>query len=136
MPEISYLKCRNPIMTFIDPETRFKIPRGQIAKFEGSTSPTMQKWLRRGGLIKVSEELFLKQQKAQNKNEPFIANALESPVENQDQKNLEENPTTQPKALNPISPSEIKTKPANPTPEEKPKTKLKNPKNKNAGENK
>ena len=60
----TYLKCRNAVMTFVDPETRFQVPRGKIVPVEGKLSRTMQKWIRRGGLVVVDEALYLAQQKA------------------------------------------------------------------------
>ena len=60
----TYLKCRNAVMTFVDPETRFQVPRGKIVPVEGKLSRTMQKWIRRGGLVVVDEDLYLAQQKA------------------------------------------------------------------------
>ena len=60
----TYLKCRNAVMTFVDPETRFQVPRGKIVPVIGKLSRTMQKWIRRGGLVVVDEALYLTQQKA------------------------------------------------------------------------
>ena len=65
--ETIYLKCRSPIMTFVDPKTKFMIPRGKIVKLTGSITKTMQRWIRRGGLKKVEEALYLKQQGAEPK---------------------------------------------------------------------
>lgn len=64
MSQVTYLKCRNAVMTFVDPETRFQVPRGKIVPVEGKLSRTMQKWIRRGGLVVVDEALYLAQQKA------------------------------------------------------------------------
>lgn len=64
MSQVTYLKCRNAVMTFVDPETRFQVPRGKIVPVTGKLSRTMQKWIRRGGLVVVDEALYLTQQKA------------------------------------------------------------------------
>ena len=64
MRQVTYLKCRNAVMTFVDPETRFQVPRGKIVPVTGKLSRTMQKWIRRGGLVVVDEALYLTQQKA------------------------------------------------------------------------
>ncbi len=64
MSQMTYLKCRNAVMTFVDPETRFQVPRGKIVPVEGKLSRTMQKWIRRGGLVVMNEALYLAQQKA------------------------------------------------------------------------
>jgi len=65
MIKSTYLKCRNPVMTFLDPQTKFKIPRGRIVKLEGKLTKTMQKWIRRGGLKVVEEEMYQTQQNAE-----------------------------------------------------------------------
>lgn len=61
---MKYLKCRNAVMTYMDPENHFKVPRGRIVPYEGSPTRTMQKWIRRGGLILVDEAQYLAQTKA------------------------------------------------------------------------
>ncbi|MBI4238578.1 MAG: hypothetical protein HY696_09220 [Deltaproteobacteria bacterium] len=60
----TYLKCRNPVMTYMDPENHFKIPRGRIVPCEGRLTKTMQKWIRRGGLAVVDEAQYLAQTRA------------------------------------------------------------------------
>lgn len=64
---ITYLKCRSPIMTYVDPQTKFVIQRGKIVKYDGRLTKTMQRWIRRGGLKKVEEALYLKQLEAEPK---------------------------------------------------------------------
>jgi len=64
MSQVTYLKCRNAVMTFVDPETRFQVPRGKIVPVQGKLSRVMQKWIRRGGLVVVNEALYLAQQQA------------------------------------------------------------------------
>ena len=59
-----YLKCRNAVMTYMDPESHFKVPRGRIVPYEGSLTRTMQKWIRRGGLVVVDEAQYLAQTQA------------------------------------------------------------------------
>lgn len=59
-----YLKCRNAVMTYMDPESHFKEPRGRIVPYEGSLTRTMQKWIRRGGLVVVDEAQYLAQTQA------------------------------------------------------------------------
>jgi cell division protein FtsN len=59
-----YLKCRNAVMTYMDPESHFKVPRGRIVSYEGSLTRTMQKWIRRGGLVVVDEAQYLAQSHA------------------------------------------------------------------------
>lgn len=61
---MKYLKCRNAVMTYMDPENHFKVPRGRIVPYEGSPTRTMQKWIRRGGLLLVDEAQYLAQTKA------------------------------------------------------------------------
>ena len=85
-----YLKCRNAVMTYMDPESHFKVPRGRIVPYEGSLTRTMQKWIRRGGLVVVDEAQYLEQAqadpsstKAEPDNKPPtepIPEAKESPV--------------------------------------------------------
>lgn len=65
MEHAIYLKCRNPVMTYVDPQTKFKIPRGKIVKYHGGLTKTMQRWIRRGGLKRVEEALYLKQQESE-----------------------------------------------------------------------
>lgn len=47
-----YLKCGNPNGCYNDPETKWFIKGGQVKAVE-SLTPTMQKWLREGGLKQV-----------------------------------------------------------------------------------
>ncbi len=56
-----YLKCRNGVMTYMDPDNHFKVPRGRIVPYEGSLTRIMQKWIRRGGLVVVDEAQYLAQ---------------------------------------------------------------------------
>lgn len=70
MEHAIYLKCRNPVMTYVDPQTKFKIPRGKIVKYTAGLTKTMQRWIRRGGLKRVEEALYLKQQEADSKDNP------------------------------------------------------------------
>ncbi len=65
-----YLKCRNGVMTYMDPENHFKVPRGRIVLYDGPQTRTMQKWIRRGGLIIVDEAQYLAQMKADPTSEP------------------------------------------------------------------
>lgn len=65
MSQVIYLKCRSPFMTFVDPKTRFVIPRGKIVELKGPLTKTMQRWIRRGGLKRVEEALYLKQQESE-----------------------------------------------------------------------
>lgn len=65
-----YLKCRNGVMTYMDPENHFKVPRGRIVPYDGPQTRTMQKWIRRGGLIIVDEAQYLAQMKADPTSEP------------------------------------------------------------------
>ena len=62
MEKTTYIKCRSPIMTYVDPQTRFMIPRGKIVAFKGPPTKTMRRWIRRGGLKVVEEALYLQQQ--------------------------------------------------------------------------
>ena len=41
MSQVTYLKCRNAVMTFVDPETRFQVPRGKIVPVTGKLSRVM-----------------------------------------------------------------------------------------------
>ena len=61
---MKYLKCRNAVMTYMDPENHFKVPRGRIVPYDGAPTRTMQKWIRRGGLLIVDEAQYLAQTKA------------------------------------------------------------------------
>ena len=67
MEEIIYIRCRNPEMTYIDPKTKFKIPRGKIVEHPKKLTRTMQRWVRRGGIKIVDKALYLKQQEAEPK---------------------------------------------------------------------
>ncbi len=51
-------------MTYMDPESNFKVPRGRIVPYEGGLTRTMQKWIRRGGLVVVDEAQYLAQTQA------------------------------------------------------------------------
>jgi len=61
---VNYLKCRNAVMTYMDPGNHFKVPRGRIVPYEGTLTRNMQKWIRRGGLVIVDEAQYLAQTKA------------------------------------------------------------------------
>lgn len=61
---MKYLKYRNAVMTYMDPESHFKVPRGRIVPYEGGLTRTMQKWIRRGGLVVVDEAQYLAQTQA------------------------------------------------------------------------
>ena len=62
MEQTTYIKCRSPIMTYVDPQTKFMIPRGKIVPLNGPPTKTMRRWIRRGGLKLVEEALYLRQQ--------------------------------------------------------------------------
>ncbi|PIR19827.1 MAG: hypothetical protein COV45_09240 [Deltaproteobacteria bacterium CG11_big_fil_rev_8_21_14_0_20_47_16] len=67
---MKYLKCRNAVMTYMDPENHFKVPRGRIVPYDRAPTRTMQKWIRRGGLLIVDEAQYLAQTKADPTSEP------------------------------------------------------------------
>ncbi len=73
MEEKIYIRCRNTEMTYIDPKTKFKIPRGKIVEHPKKLTRTMQRWVRRGGIKIVDKALYLKQQEAEPKVEEKIS---------------------------------------------------------------
>ena len=86
MEKTTYIKCRSPIMTYVDPQTRFMIPRGKIVALKGPPTKTMRRWIRRGGLKVVEEALYVRQQErieastpSEKPLEPAVDVAPESP---------------------------------------------------------
>lgn len=67
MEDKIYIRCRNLEMTYIDPKTKFKIPRGKIVEHPKKLTRTMQKWVRRGGIKIVDKALYLKQLESEPK---------------------------------------------------------------------
>ena len=122
MSQVTYLKCRNAVMTFVDPETRFQVPRGKIVPVTGKLSRTMQKWIRRGGLVVVDEALYLTQQKADLTvpvtEVPVTAESVPEPVAEVTQESAPENAVA-----SQDSGSNISTEPAADGSELEPKTK-------------
>nr|BDD48160.1 hypothetical protein 4 [bacterium] len=109
MEHAIYLKCRNPVMTYVDPQTKFKIPRGRIVKYKGSLTKTMQRWIRRGGLKRVEEALYLKQQEAEPKQpSPKLQNTEATPQETAKTEAAKEPAVTQPEVQEPAPPKEAK----------------------------
>lgn len=94
MPETLYLRCRNRVMTYMDPDTHFKIPRGRVVRFEGKLTKTMRHWIRRGGLKVVDQSLFEKQNQSLEptkvKSENILPEKEETPTENDSQSEISE----------------------------------------------
>lgn len=98
MAETLYLRCRNHVMTYMDPETHFKIPRGRVVRYDGKLTKTMRAWIRRGGLKVVDQSLFEKQNevlqpsekipvdKTPDKSEPIVVEKSEKQEVSLDQK--------------------------------------------------
>lgn len=115
---ITYLKCRSPIMTYVDPQNKFVIQRGKIAKYDGQLTRTMQRWIRRGGLKKVDEALYMQQLESEpkQKTEDKIPEAPKAePVKESEPEDKSTAPEPQKPAPEEEQPKEKEAKPARKT---------------------